>query len=92
MEISVGSTWDNALITIEAIRKRVMTQSDTSFDRYLLCDFKTLVAAIQTQTSEELVAIAIFQLLLAYLILNNKEEVYLPILEVSLEVHQSDRR
>lgn len=67
-----------------------MTQSDTPFDRYLLCDFKSLIAAVQTQTNEELVAVAIFQLLLAYLILNNKEDIYLPILEVCLSVHKSN--
>lgn len=81
--ISGETSYDEALALIEHIRTQISARFKNTIQAYLLCDHATLLTSVQARTDSELVATAIFQLFLVYLILNEREDTYIRLFQVS---------
>lgn len=80
--ISGDDSFDKAAAVIEHIKKQLAARMDTQINGYLLCSPHLLAESLETRTNEELVLVAVFQLVLVFLILTAPEEAYLGLFQV----------
>jgi len=80
--ISGDNPFDKASAVIEHIKKQLAARSTIPINGCLLCNHFHLAESLEMHTNEELVLVAVFQLLLVYLIETASEETFLGLFQV----------